>query len=120
MQKPELKAVTGVNRNAVYRALGLLSLAMGVFLSGPVLVGQEMVSWVLHITPERFSLLILACVAVILIRGIAALLVTSLGLLVSGAACEQYFALDAAATMGGIGILLLMVGIGVLIFNPAH
>nr|WP_220181558.1 hypothetical protein [Pseudomonas putida] len=57
---------------------------------------------------------------VVFVRGFAALAVLMLGFLISGAACEQYFALDAAAVMGAIGLPFLMLGIGVLIFNPAH
>ncbi|AUZ62047.1 hypothetical protein PRJ_5489 (plasmid) [Pseudomonas sp. XWY-1] len=50
----------------------------------------------------------------------AGLAVLLLGFLVAGAVCEQYYALDAATTMGAIGFPFLMVGIGLFIFNPAH
>lgn len=121
MQNTESKAARGVDRDMVYRALAILSLAVGVFLSGPFLVGQELVNWVLQLSPERASLLILVGMAVVVfVRGFVALALIMLGFLVSGAACHQYFALDAAAMMGGIGILFLMIGIGVLIFNSAR
>jgi hypothetical protein len=44
----------------------------------------------------------------------------SLGFLVAGAACELYYALDAVTTMAVIGLPFLMLGVGVLIFNPDH
>jgi hypothetical protein len=43
-----------------------------------------------------------------------------LGFLVAGAACELYYALDAVTTMAVIGLPFLMLGVGVLIFNPDH
>ena len=121
MQKHELDAVDGVDRSSVYRVLGAMCLAVGIFCIGPMVIDQQLVNIALNMSPEKTAVMILSAAGVVLSqRGIAGFIVLMLGVLVAEAAFELYYALDAAATMGAIGFPFLMLGIGVLIFNPAR
>lgn len=121
MHKPELGAVDGVDRGSMYRALGAICLAVGIFCIGPMVIDDEFARGALDMSSGRAAVLMLSAAGVVFfLRGMAGLCVLLLGFLVAGAVCEQYYALDAVTTMGVIGFPFLMLGIGVLIFNPAH
>ncbi|HGY9633948.1 hypothetical protein ACLPJG_27235 [Pseudomonas aeruginosa] len=121
MQKHELDAVDGVDRSSVYRVLGAMCLAVGFFCIGPMVIDHEFARSALDMSSGRAAVLMLSAAGVVFfLRGMAGLAVLLLGFLVAGAVCEQYYALDAATTMGAIGFPFLMLGIGLFIFNPSH
>ncbi|MEZ1438270.1 hypothetical protein QVM41_18545 [Pseudomonas shirazica] len=121
MHKPGLDATSVVDRSMVYRVLGVICVALGFFCIGPMVIDQQLVNIALNMSPEKTAVIMLSAAGVVLFqRGFAGFIVLMLGFLVAGAACERFYALDAVTTMAVVGFPFLMLGVGVLIFNPAH